>query len=314
MAGERVAYDFDARGDRLALCLSDACAPGDVFIVQGGRETRITDSNPWLGERFLARPRRLAFTAADGLPLEGWLMEPPGFEPSQKRPLVMEIHGGPHSQYGWSFFHEFQVLAGMGCLVFYVNPRGSDGYGEEFKRAVVRDWGGEDYHDLMTALDRLIEREGSVDESRMGVGGGSYGGYMTNWIVGHTDRFAAAVAMRSLSNLVSEYAQHDIVLWGQLEMGPPTWSDPDELWRRSPIRYVDRIRTPLLLTHGEMDLRCAISQAEEIFGALRLLGREVELVRFPGESHDLSRGGRPDRRLERLRRVTAWFATHLLGD
>jgi dipeptidyl aminopeptidase/acylaminoacyl peptidase len=226
----------------------------------------------------------------------------------------MEIHGGPHGQFGWSFFHEFQVLAGMGFCVLYVNPRGSDGYGEEFKRAVVRDWGGKDYEDLMTALDQLIERGSFVDEGRLGVGGGSYGGYLTNWIIGHTDRFAAAVAMRSLSNLVSEYAQHDIVLWGQLELGPPPWSSPDELWRRSPIRYVDRIRTPLLLTHGEMDLRCAISQAEELFGALRLLGREVELVRFPGESHELSRSGRPDRRLERLRRVTGWFGRWLLAE
>jgi dipeptidyl aminopeptidase/acylaminoacyl peptidase len=164
----------------------------------------------------------------------------------------------------------------------------------------------------MTALDQLLERNGFVDEARMGVAGGSYGGYMTNWVVGHTDRFAAAAAMRSLSNLVSEYAQHDIVLWGELELGPGPWPDPDELWRRSPIRYVEDIHTPLLLVHGEMDLRCAISQAEELFGALRLLGREVELLRFPGESHDLSRSGRPDRRLERLRRVTGWFATHLL--
>jgi dipeptidyl aminopeptidase/acylaminoacyl peptidase len=311
-AAERVAYDFDLGKDRLVACLADPCSPGDVFLAQDGDESRLTDSNPWLEKRQLSRPRRLQFTAPDGLPLEGWLLEPPGLEAAQKRALVMQVHGGPHSQYGWSFLHEFQVLAGMGFCVFYLNPRGSDGYGEEFKRAVVGDWGGRDYEDLMSALDQLIERESFVDQSRMGVGGGSYGGYMTNWIIGHTDRFSAAVAMRSLSNLVSEYAQHDIVLWGQLELGPLPWSDPEELWRRSPIRYVDRMRTPLLLTHGEMDLRCAVSQAEELFGALRLLGREVELVRFPGESHDLSRNGRPDRRLERLHRLTHWFASHLL--
>jgi dipeptidyl aminopeptidase/acylaminoacyl peptidase len=311
LAGERVAYDFDFRDGRLVACLSDPCSPGDVFLAEGDTVKRLTDSNPWLARRHLARPERLQFTADDGWPLEGWLLHPRGLEAAQKHPLVMQVHGGPHSQYGWAFFHEFQVLAGMGFSVFYINPRGSDGYGEKFKRAVVQDWAGADYEDLMTALDQLIERKAFVDGERMGVAGGSYGGYMTNWIIGHTDRFAAAVAMRSLSNLVSEYAQHDIVLWGQLELGPPPWREPDELWRRSPIRYVDRIRTPLLLTHGEMDLRCAISQAEELFGALRLLGREVELVRFPGESHDLSRGGRPDRRLERLRRVTAWFAGHL---
>jgi dipeptidyl aminopeptidase/acylaminoacyl peptidase len=312
-AERRAVNDFDVVGGLIAATVTDAETPGEVVVVAGGAERVLTDSNPWLSEQFVSVPERHEFTARDGLKIEGWLLKPPGFDPSRKHPLVMEIHGGPHGQYGWSFFHEFQILAGMGFLVLAVNPRGSDGYGEEFKRAVVQDWGGRDYEDLMTALDQLIERTGFVDEARMGVGGGSYGGFMTNWIVGHTDRFAAAIAMRSISNLVSEYAQHDIVLWGQLEMGPQPWPDPDELWRRSPIRYVNEMRTPLLLLHGEMDLRCAISQAEELFGALRLLGREVELVRFPGESHDLSRNGRPDRRAERLRRIASWFGDHLLA-
>jgi dipeptidyl aminopeptidase/acylaminoacyl peptidase len=313
-AEKRVVYDFDVSGATVAACVSDPASPGEVLVAAGGQERRLTDANPWLRERYVALPERHLFTAEDGLEIEGWLLKPPGFDPAAKHPLVLQIHGGPHSQYGWTFFHEFQVLAGMGFLVLLVNQRGSDGYGEAFKRAVVRDWGGRDHGDLMTALDQLIERTGFVDEARMGVAGGSYGGFMTNWIVGHTDRFAAAVSMRSLTNLVSEYAQHDIVLWGVLEMGPPPWPDTDELWRRSPIRYVREIRTPLLLLHGEMDLRCAISQAEELFGALRLLGREVEMVRFPGESHDLSRGGRPDRRVERLRRIAGWFGSHLLGD
>src|SRR5207302_10824298 len=154
-------------------------------------------------------------------------------------------------------------------------------------------------------------RTGYIDTNRLGVGGGSYGGFMTNWIIGQTNRFSAAVAMRSISNLVSEYSQHDIVLWGVLQLGPPPWPDLDELWRRSPIRYVQNIRTPLLLTAGEMDLRCAMSQSEEMFGALRLLGKTVELVRFPEESHDLSRGGRPDRRVERLRRIGGWYERFL---
>src|SRR5258707_9965959 len=134
---------------------------------------------------------------------------------------------------------------------------------------------------------------------------------MTNWAIGQTDRFSAAVSMRSISNLVSEYAQHDIVLWGSLELGPPPWPDLDELWRRSPIRYVHSIKTPLLLTCGEMDLRCAISQSEELFGAMRLLGKTVELIRFPDESHDLSRSGRPDRRVERLNRIAGWYERFL---
>src|SRR2546428_13061959 len=155
----------------------------------------------------------------------------------------------------------------------------------------------------MSSLGQVIERTGYIDAKRLVVGGGSYGGSMTNWIIGHTDRCGAAVAMRSISTLVSEYSQHDIVLWGMLQMGPPPWPDLDELWRRSPIRYVQNMHTPLLLTAGEMDLRCAMSQSEELFGAMRLLGKTVELVRFPEESHDLSRNGRPDRRVERLRRI-----------
>ena len=311
VGGQRRIFDFDVIAGVIAFCASDTNDPGELHVVMQGAEARLTDLNPWLRERYIAQPEEQSFTAPDGWVLQGWLLKPQGFDPTRAYPLVMEVHGGPHAEYGWAFFHELQILAGMGYLVFYANPRGSDGYGEVFRAAVVRDWGGNDYLDLMTALDQLIERTGYVDTARMGIGGGSYGGYMTNWAIGQTDRFAAAVAMRPLSNLVSEYAQHDIVLWGQLELGPPPWPDMDELWRRSPIRYVNNVKTPLLLTCGEMDLRCAISQSEEMFGALRLLGKTVEMVRFPEESHDLSRSGRPDRREERLRRIAGWYERFL---
>ena len=311
VGGQRRIFDFDVMGGVIAFCASDTNDPGELHVVMQGAEARLTDLNPWLRDRYIAQPEELSFTAPDGWVLQGWLLKPPGFDPTRAYPLVMEVHGGPHAEYGWAFFHELQILAGMGYLVFYANPRGSDGYGEVFRSAVVRDWGGKDYIDLMTALDQLIQRTGFIDTARMGIGGGSYGGYMTNWVIGQTDRFAAAVAMRPLSNLVSEYAQHDIVLWGQLELGSPPWPDMDELWRRSPIRYVNNVKTPLLLTCGEMDLRCAISQSEEMFGALRLLGKTVEMVRFPEESHDLSRSGRPDRREERLRRIAGWYERFL---
>src|SRR3989449_2169527 len=309
--GRRRIYDFDVASGVVAFCASDASSPGELFMVTQGAEDRITDLNPWLHDRYIAEPEQHYFTAPDGWKLEGWVLKPPDHDPSRLYPAVMEIHGGPHAQYGWSFFHELQILAGQGYVVFYMNPRGSDGYGERFRREVVRDWAGKDYIDIMSSLDQIIERAGYIDASRLGVGGGSYGGYMTNWIIGHTDRFAAAVSMRSISNLVSEYAQHDIVIWGLLQLGPPPWPDLDELWRRSPIRYVKNVRTPLLLTAGEMDLRCAMSQSEELFGALRLLGKTVELVRYPEESHDLSRGGRPDRRVERLSRIAGWFERFL---
>src|SRR5947209_19478059 len=309
--GRRRIYDFDVANGVLVFCASDPTNPGELYMLTQGAEARVTDLNPWLHERFVALPEQEYFTAPDGWKLEGWVLKPQGFDPNRLHPTVMEIHGGPHAQYGWSFFHELQILAGMGFVVFYMNPRGSDGYGERFRRDVVRDWAGKDYLDLMSSLDQLIDRKGYIDTNRMGVGGGSYGGYMTNWIIGQTNRFSAAVSMRSISNLVSEYSQHDIVLWGTLQLGPPPWPDLDELWRRSPIRYVQNIRTPLLLTAGEMDLRCAMSQSEEMFGAMRLLGKTVELVRFPEESHDLSRGGRPARRVERLKRIAAWFQRFL---
>ena len=311
VGGRRRIYDFDVASGVVAFCASDPGSPGELYMLTHGSEARVTDMNPWLRDRYVAQPEQEYFSAPDGWKLEGWVLKPADHDPSRAYPTVMEIHGGPHAQYGWTFFHELQVLAGMGYVVFYMNPRGSDGYGERFRRDVVRDWAGKDYLDLMSSLDQLIDRKGYIDTNRMGVGGGSYGGYMTNWIIGQTNRFSAAVSMRSISNLVSEYSQHDIVLWGTLQLGPPPWPDLDELWRRSPIRYVQNIRTPLLLTAGEMDLRCAMSQSEELFGAMRLLGKTVELVRFPEESHDLSRNGRPDRRVERLRRIAAWFQRFL---
>jgi dipeptidyl aminopeptidase/acylaminoacyl peptidase len=311
VGGQRRIYDFDIASGVVAFCASDATNPGELHVFTQGAEARITDLNPWLHERYVAQPERQSFTAPDGWVVEGWLLRPDHFDPGRRYPLVMEVHGGPHGQYGWAFFHELQILAGMGYMVLYVNPRGSDGYGEFFRRQVVRDWGGKDFVDLMSALDQAIESTGTVDVSRMGIGGGSYGGYMTNWVIGQTNRFSAAVAMRSISNLVSEYAQHDIVLWGALELGSPPWPDQDELWKRSPIRYVQNIQTPLLLTCGEMDLRCAISQSEELFGAMRFLGKTVEMVRFPEESHDVSRNGRPDRRVERLQRVAGWYERFL---
>ncbi|HEY6116202.1 MAG TPA: prolyl oligopeptidase family serine peptidase [Candidatus Dormibacteraeota bacterium] len=308
--GRRRIYDFDVAKGTLVFCASDPKDPGELYMLSGGAEARMTDLNPWLRDRYVAELEQHYFTAPDGWKLEGWILKPPGFDESKLYPAVMEIHGGPHAQYGWSFFHELQILSGMGFVVFFMNPRGSDGYGETFRRAVVRDWGGKDYVDLMTSLDQVIDL-GFIDAKRIGVGGGSYGGFMTNWIIGQTDRFSAAVSMRSISNLVSEYPQHDIVLWGVLQLGPPPWPNLEEMWRRSPIRYVQNMKTPLLLTAGEMDLRCAISQSEELFGAMRLLGKTVELVRFPEESHDLSRNGRPDRRVERLRRIAAWYERYV---
>ena len=311
VGGNRQVYDWDLAGSSIAFIAADPSTPGEVHLKDAAGERRLTRLNSFVDDRDLALPERMEFTGADGWKVEGWLLKPPGFDPGRRWPLVMEIHGGPHGEYSWAFFHEFQVLASCGYLVFYVNPRGSCGYGESFQEACVLDWGGKDYQDLMLSLDQLIERTGYVDQDRLGVGGGSFGGFMTNWIVGHTDRFKAAASMRSISDFVSDYRSCDIALWNDREMGVLNWSDPRTAWDKSPIRYAENIRTPLLLTHGEMDLRCPIHQAEELFGALRVLRREVELVRFPEESHDLSRSGRPDRRVERLNRIAGWFERHI---
>jgi dipeptidyl aminopeptidase/acylaminoacyl peptidase len=304
--GRRRLYDFDERAGRVVFLAADTRGPGDLYVLEGERETRLTRVNPWLDERYLPEPEHFTVSAKDGWEIEAWLVKPADFDPTRKHPLLLQVHGGPHAAYGWSFFHEFHVLLSRGFLVLYANPRGSDSYGEQFRRACVRDWGGADYEDLMSVVDEVAQRD-YVDAERLGILGGSYGGFMTNWAIGQTQRFRAAVAMRSIANLVSDYAQNDIVIWSRSEMGPPPWPDLDELWARSPIRYVQNVTTPLMLTHGEMDLRCPISQAEEMFGALRLLGKEVELVRFPDESHDLSRSGRPDRRVERLERIADWM-------
>jgi len=198
VAGNREVFDWSLARGTIAFAASDPATPGDLYVSDADGERRLTELNPFFADRELALPERWEFSAADGWKLEGWLLKPAGFDPDRKWPLVMEIHGGPHGEYSWSFFHEFQVLAGSGYLVFYVNPRGSCGYGEAFQRACVRDWGGKDYADLMTSLDQLIERTGYVDSDRLGVAGGSFGGFMTNWIIGHTDRFKAAVSMRSM--------------------------------------------------------------------------------------------------------------------
>ena len=201
--GQRRIFDFDVASGVIAFAASDPNSPGELHMLTQGAEARLTDLNPWLRDRYIAQPERHEFTAPDGWIIEGWLLKPDRLDASKMHPLVMEVHGGPHAQYGWTFFHELQMLAGMGFVVLYVNPRGSDGYGERFRREVVRDWGGKDFQDLMSALDQIIERTGYIDTSRMGIGGGSYGGYMTNWAIGQTARFSAAVSMRSISNLVS---------------------------------------------------------------------------------------------------------------
>ncbi len=215
--------------------------------------------------------------------------------------------------YGHAFFHEMQLLAARGNVVIWTNPQGSQGYGEAFTRTIWKDWGGPDYVDMMKVTDHLVSLP-YVDAARLGVTGGSYGGFMTNWIIGHTDRFRAAVTQRSVVNLYSMYGSSDYGFDLEGEISGKPWDDEASALfylRMSPIHYVRNMKTPLLIVHSEEDHRCPVSQAEELFTALKVLKREVEFIRFEGESHGLSRGGRPQNRLERLNRIAGWFEKHL---
>jgi dipeptidyl aminopeptidase/acylaminoacyl peptidase len=311
------AFSADAPGRTLALGISDEVTPGDLAVqpLDASGESqprRLTELNADLfAQVSLARPEEFTFRSADDWSLQGWVMRPARAEPEQDIPAVLQIHGGPHSMYGYSFFFEFQLLAARGYAVVYSNPRGSTGYGRVFSDAVTNDWGGKDYEDIMAGLDAAIAR-GGIDPERLAVAGGSYGGYMTNWVVGHTDRFKAAVTMRCLSNFASFFGTSDIG-WDftvdQLDATP--WDNPDKLLHHSPIKYVANIHTPLLILHSDNDLRCPIGEGEQLFTALQYLGREVKLVRFEGQTHDLSRNGHPRSRVVRLQHIVRWLEDHV---
>ncbi len=314
-ADQREIADFSISRDgaRIAALISDSTHPYEVYAVENGVERRLSHENDAFLESVEVMPAEpFDFTSSDGETVHGWAIKPVGFSERKKYPVLLEVHGGPEYMYAATFTHEFQVLAGRGYGVVYTNPRGSKGYGEAFTARIFADWGNQDAADCMAAVD-TVSRWRWVDGARLGVLGGSYGGFMTAWLVGHTDRFRAAVGMRGCYNFSSFYGTSDIGPWfGDYILGGPVY-DREELYRaRSPLTYARNIRTPLLLLHGEMDLRCPIEQAEQLFVQLRRLGKtEVELVRFPEESHNLSRSGRPDRRLERLRRIVDWFDRHL---
>ncbi|MDR7483334.1 MAG: S9 family peptidase [Armatimonadota bacterium] len=317
------AASFDARCARVAMAISTPAEPGDVWIadVEGpadGRPAvagarRLTAVNQeLLAGVALSTPQRFAYRGADDWTIEGWVMAPVGAAPDARAPTILCIHGGPHAAYGETFFHEFQVLAGAGYALVFTNPRGSQGYGQAFTAATHHDWGGKDCEDILAGLDAALARFPFLDPQRLGVQGGSYGGFMTNWIIGHTPRFQAAVTMRSIVNCLSQWGTSDLAYFkGYWEFPGDPWENPTFYWERSPLAHVHRITTPLLILHSEQDLRCPIGEAEQLFTALKKLGREVVFVRFPDEGHDLSRSGQPGHRVERLRLIRDWFDRHL---
>lgn len=250
-------------------------------------------------------------TSFDGKRIQGWLLKPPGFDPAQRYPLILYIHGGPHAMYGVSFFHEFQVLANAGFLVLITNPRGSTGYGEAFANIVQFRYPGDDYHDLMAALD-LVAKRPYVDTQRLGIGGGSGGGVLTSWSIAQTDRFSAALVERPVVNFASHAMVADLNgVFAQRWFHDYPWRSPQEYFDRSPVNFVEKVKTPVLVIQSEQDFRTPIDQGLAYYNALRILGKPAKLVLFPTSSHGLSRDGPPSQRVERLEIIVDWFTTRL---
>jgi dipeptidyl aminopeptidase/acylaminoacyl peptidase len=307
-------FSIDKAQKKMAYFYGRMDDPVQVCVREGGRGNlhSITKLNRRLLDGIdLGQVEEVWFKGPDKNDLQGWIIKPPGFDLSKKYPSVMEIHGGPLTQYGKFFMHEFYFLAAHGYVVYFSNPRGGRGYGEEHAKAIYGDWGGADYADLMVWAD-YMERQPYIDPQRMGVTGGSYGGYMTVWIIGHTQRFKAAVTQRCVSNFVSMWGSSDLNWSFQYELGnKPPFEDLQKYWKHSPIAYIGNARTPTLVLHNEFDLRCPIEQGEQVFVALKKLGVESEMVRFPDEFHGLSRTGRTDRRIARLNHILRWFDKYL---
>ena len=308
------AFTLDKAQTKIAYFFGQMDDPGQVYVreLESGRTRHLTRVNRDLLDSLnLSRVEEVRFLGPAGNDLHGWIMFPPKFDPKKKYPSIMEIHGGPITQYGKFFMHEFYYLASKGFVVYFCNPRGGRGYGEEHTRAIWGAWGGADYDDLMAWADFMVKKP-TIDSKRMGVTGGSYGGYMTVWMIGHTDRFKAAVTQRCVSNFISEWGSSDIKWTYEHEVeSEAPFKDFKKWWELSPMAHIGNARTPTLVIHNEGDLRCPIEQGEQVFVALKRLGVETEFVRFPDEFHGLSRTGRTDRRIARLNHILRWFEKYL---
>ncbi|MPM40443.1 hypothetical protein SDC9_87084 [bioreactor metagenome] len=274
--------------------------------------TRITSFNEELYTNYyVAKPQPLSFTETDGFTIDGWVLLPFEYEPQKKYPAILFIHGGPKGAFGTVFFNDLQYLAGQGYFVLFCNPRGSEGKGNAFA-AIRGNYGTFDYDNLMQFVDLCIEKYPAIDSGRLGVTGGSYGGFMTNWIIGHTDRFKAAVSERSIASWISFIGLSDIgISFGEDQMDANIWSGPEKIWRQSPLRYADKAKTPTLFIHSDQDYRCCIPEGYQMFTALKRFGVETRMCVFRGECHDLSRSGKPIHRVRRLQEIAKWFDDRL---
>jgi dipeptidyl aminopeptidase/acylaminoacyl peptidase len=310
-------FTVSADGRALAYAASDARRPADIYLAttMDGRGWQqvcaLSDLNPWLDEYALQRPLAFIVTGVDGRAMDAWLLPPVGAEAPVPSPLVQYIHGGPHSIFGPTFFFDMYLLSNRGYAVLFVNPRATHGYGDDFALCNLGRWGEGDTPDQLAALDVAV-RSGWVDSTRVGAMGLSYGGYMVNWLLGHTDRFRAAVSENSISNLVSVYGTSDIGWYFfPRELAAEPDQDPERYARLSPLSAAGQIRAPLLLLQCEQDWRCPAEQGEQLYTALKRRGHTVEMVRFPGESHGMLSGGKPRARVSRRRHMLRWFDRYL---
>ena len=308
-------YHATPDGSKIAVLISTPTNIGDLFIVDGksGHSEQITHINAKLfSELNLTEPEMIWYKGADGRKVQAWVQRPPDFQQGKKYPMILNIHGGPHAAYGYTFDHEFQWMAAKGYVVLYPNPRGSTSYGQDFGNVIQYHYPGDDFKDLMAGVDDLIKR-GWVDPDKMGVTGGSGGGVLTNWTIGHTTRFKAAVSQRSIADWAGWWYGADMIAPTWFRGAP--WESEADFKERSPITYVTKVTTPLMLIEGESDFRTPPAYGgEQMFRALKYLNKTAVMVRFPGETHELSRSGKPTHRVERLRHIVAWMDKYTQGQ
>lgn len=312
---EVVSFSASRDGSRMALLVSTPTAIGDLFVFdtrdRAMRQlTRVNDA--LVSTLHLTPPEELWVTSFDGRKVQVLVQRPPDFDPGRKYPLILNIHGGPHAAYGFTFFHEMQWMAARGYVVVYPNPRGSTSFGQEFGNIIQYRYPGDDGHDLMAAVDAVI-KQGSIDEGRLGVTGGSGGGVLTNYLVTKTDRFKAAVSQRSIADWAAWWYTADFTMFQPRWFRGAPFEQTQDFAERSAITHVARIRTPMMFIEGEVDFRTPpTAGGEQLFRALKYLKRPTVMVQFPGESHELSRSGQPRHRVERLKHIINWFDKYLL--
>lgn len=309
--GGLVAECAVGEGKLYALCMRGISGMEAYEISFDGTETQCTQLNKSLAEYQLSAPQKITFPNENGNIITGWVIPPMKLEPNQKAPVILDIHGGPKTVYGTVLFHEMQYWAQNGYAVLFCNPTGSDGGGNAF--ADIRGCYGEtDYRDIETFVDTALRTFDFLDGSRMGVTGGSYGGFMTNWIIGHTDRYLCAATQRSIASWISFSNMSDIGnLFGEDQMASSCWKDVEQMWRQSPLKYADRIKTPTLVLHSGNDYRCPVAEGIQMFYALRRHNIPSRLCVFHGENHELSRSGKPKNRIRRLTEITEWMDKYL---